>query len=100
LSTELFFAGFLLLGLSFARLISVDSARITIPTCRGTTSNLQSYPPRLVIVIQSLGFILIALSYIQSARAKQFLYVLYGLLILLILFIILDPIIVSTAVGD
>ncbi len=79
--------GFSLLAISFALLIPLAFG-ITLPTIGYESSDILSYPPR--IVISPIGFIIIALSYSPRRHVKG---LLYGLLCLLILLVgmVIDP---------
>jgi hypothetical protein len=81
-----FVAGFILLALSFVLLIPLAFG-IDLPAVGYENNDILNYPPR--IVMQSIGFILIGLSYSQTPRAKHFLYGLFALLVLLVVVVIL-----------
>ena len=76
-----FTIGFVLLAASFALLIPLAFG-INLPTIGYETSDILAYPPR--IVISSLGFIIIALSYTPTQRVRQVLYGLIALLVFLV----------------
>lgn len=76
-----FAVGFVLLAVSFALLIPLAFG-IKLPTVGYETSDILDYPPR--IIISSLGFIIIALSYTPTRRVKETLYVLIALLVLFV----------------
>ena len=76
-----FTVGFVLLAVSYALLIPLAFG-IRLPTIGYETSDILAYPPR--IVISSLGFIIIALSYTPTRRVKQILYGFIALLAFLV----------------
>jgi len=81
---QAFIVGFALLAISYALLIPLIFG-VKLPTSGYPTSDILDYPPRFAI--QSVGFILIALAYSRTPRAK---YIMYALLGLLAVFVILD----------
>ncbi len=78
-----FMVGFILLAVSYALLIPLAFG-IKLPTVGYETSDILDYPPR--IVISSLGFIIIALSYTPTRKVRG---ILYGLIALLAFFVAL-----------
>lgn len=72
---------FTLFAISYALLIPL-ALGVRLPTIGYERSDVLAYPPR--IVISSIGFALIALSYTGTHRVKQ---ILYGLLVLLALLV-------------
>lgn len=74
---------FTLFAISYALLIPLAFG-VKLPTTGYETSDILAYPPR--IVISSVGFALIALSYTRTHRVKQ---ILYGLMVLLALLVAL-----------
>ena len=76
-----FTVGFILLAVSYAHLNPLAFG-IRLPTIGYETSDILAYPPR--IVISSLGFIIIALSYTPTRRVKQILYGFIALLAFLV----------------
>ena len=79
--------GFFLLGISYVVLIPLAFG-IKLPGHFEDADDILSYPA--MEAIQSFGLILIALSYSQTPRAKQFLVSLVGILVLLVIFELLS----------
>ena len=78
-----YFVAFTLLAISYALLIPLAFG-VKLPTIGYETSDILAYPPR--IVISSIGFVIIALSYTRTHRVKQ---TLYGLMVLLAFLVVL-----------
>jgi hypothetical protein len=81
-----FAVGFALLAASYALLVPLAFG-IKLPTIGYATSDILNYPPRMVI--QSVGFILVALAYSRTPRAKYFLYGLLALLGVLVVIVVI-----------
>lgn len=81
---QAFMTGFALLAISYALLIPLIFG-VHLPTYGYPTSDILDYPARMVI--QSVGFILVALAYSRTRRAKH---IMYWLLAILAVFVIAD----------
>ena len=76
-----FYAGFLLLGLCFVILVPL-ALGFKLPANYGDADDIASYP--VFAVMQTIGYVLIALAYSQTKRARNFLIVLVGLLVVMV----------------
>lgn len=90
-----YFVGFLLLGLSFVIVLPIDLGEHARQIIQLGYS-VESFPPRLIM--QSIGFILIALAYSHSRFAKQLLLILTGSLIALVVLVLLPAVNVPPSV--
>lgn len=90
-----FSAGFMLLGLSFG-ILAWFSLGLKLPGHFQDVDDLVNYP--VFALMQSSGFILIALAYSQSVSARKILVGLMGFLISLVILIILPAFIVPSSI--
>lgn len=80
-----YFVAFTLLAISYGLLIPLAFG-VKLPTIGYEVSDILSYPPR--IVISSIGYVIIALSYTRTHRVKQILYGLIALLVFLVVLVV------------
>lgn len=84
-----YFVAFTLLAISYALLIPLAFG-MKLPTIGYEISDILAYPPR--IVISSIGYVIIALSYTRTRRVRQILYALITLLVFLVVLVVLPQI--------
>lgn len=82
--------GFILLVISFVILLPTDFG-VHIPLCcENRYYAIESFPPRYIL--QTFGYILIALAYSRNRWEKQLLVVLTGLLVFLVILVLLPQV--------
>ncbi len=81
-----FSAGFLLLALSYVILIPL-ALGVNLPAHFQDTDDIVSYP--VFAIMQTIGYLLIALAYSQTAKSRKILVSLIGFLILLVALVLL-----------